>query len=84
SSKTVVSNSKNPARHKTGKLSPKEVVKSTVKKTTEANQNKRRKNPCPNCKGWHPGKCIEPEYKAKKKKVKTKFDASYMASLFRS
>ncbi|KAL7536484.1 hypothetical protein ACHAXR_007193 [Thalassiosira sp. AJA248-18] len=84
SSKTVVSNSKNPARHKTGKLSPKEVVKSTVNKTTEASQNKRRKNPCPNCKGWHPGKCIEPEYKAKKKKVKTKFDASYMASLFRS
>ena len=57
----VVGNSKNPARHKTEKLSSKEDVKAKAggaKKKVSG--PKKRKNPCPNCKRFHPGKCPEP------------------------
>jgi len=84
SSKNVVSNSKNAARHKTEKLSPKENVKSDAKKSSAQKQERKRKNPCPNCKGMHPGKCPEPDYKPKRKRIKTKFNAAYMSSLFSS
>ena len=85
SSKAVVSNSKNSARHKTGKLSPKENVKSTAKSAgTKKVAGTRRKNPCPNCKQWHSGKCPEPDYRPKKKQVKSHINEEYMASLFGS
>ena len=75
--KEVAANAKNPSRHKTGKLSPKEDCKSTEAKPA---QPKKRKNPCTNCNGWHPGRCPEPRYKGRRKK--SKIDKAYIESLF--
>ena len=85
-SKVVMKNSKDPARHKTEKLSAKAVVKSKAKSSVDkpAVPQKRKTN-CPNCKHMHPGKCPEPVYMSKKKKIKSKLvDESYMSSLFGS
>ena len=80
--KQVVSNARNPARHKTGKLSPKENVKSaTGKPATKNSAPKKRKTPCPNCKQFHPGKCPEPDYSGKRS-VKSKIDKGELATLF--
>ena len=80
--KQVVSNARNPARHKTGKLSPKENVKSaTGKPATKNSAPKKRKTPCPNCKQFHPGKCPEPDYSGKRS-VKSKIDKGELAALF--
>ncbi|KAL7547979.1 hypothetical protein ACHAWF_017085 [Thalassiosira exigua] len=75
--KESVSNAKDPARHKSGKLSPKEAGVAKGKRTSVP---RKRKNPCPNCKGMHPGKCPEPEYKPKRKK--TKVNKAEIAALF--
>ena len=84
-SKQVVSNTKNPARHKTGKLSPKEDVKCIViQKSSDAKKKagqKKRKTPCANCKQFHPGLCPEPNY-SKKRKLSSKVDRNDIASLF--
>ena len=73
----VQTNSKNPARHKSGKLSPKENGSTSTSKTT----GKRNKNPCNNCRGWHDGKCPEPQYRSSKRR-KCTVNKQEIADLF--
>ena len=73
--KAVQKNSKDPARHKTEKLSPKEDCKSTVSKPTrKTNPSKPRM--CTNCKKEHAGRCQQPDYKKKASGKKKKDDLS--------
>ena len=69
--KAVQKNSRDPARHKSEKLSPKEDCKSRV---TKPKQKRKPAKPrqCTNCKEVHAGRCQEPDFKkqgsSKKKK----------------
>ena len=78
----VVKSSKNPARHKSEKLSAKEDVKAAAGGAKKkASGQRKRKTPCPNCKRFHPGKCPEPNYSCKRV-AKSKLNKEDIASLF--
>ena len=59
--KAVQKNSRDHARHKSGKLSPKEDCKSSVTKQTQK-RKPAKPRPCINCKKVHAGRCQEPDF----------------------
>ena len=61
----VVANAKNPAQHKTGKLSCKENIKTTTANKEKTSGPSKRKMLSYNCKRFHLGKFHKPNYSGK-------------------
>ena len=72
STKAVQKNSREPSRHKSEKLSPKEDCKSLPKPTQKRKPAKPKK--CSNCGEIHAGKYQQPMYKNNGRGKKTKGD----------
>ena len=72
STKAVQKNSREPSRHKSEKLSPKEDCKSLPKPTQKRKPAKPKK--CSNCGEIHAGKCQQPIYKKNGRGEKRKED----------